>query len=440
MFGKVCLVLGGGGARGSYQIGFFKALEELSIKFDAIIGTSVGALNGAMVCSKKFDVAIELWKNMTLDQIVVSSPLASSADDDNGEIHQWYSDILLMMSKLQKLVVEDKGLDTQPLLNILEKHVDEKKIRESGIDFGIVTYDISSLSSGKFFLEDIEEGLFHKYILASASLPGFKSTRIGDKVYVDGGLSENTPINLAKERGYKNIIAVELVDIISNKRPNISGTNITYIKHSYDIGTVLDFSKERLHRNIRMGYLDTLKVFGVIDGIKYFYRINYEILDIFNNLLYSKSVFDQYKYVFDKNKTNHITHKKINELLEDTMPIDYKKYSPKFIVLLEMTMKFFNIEPIEEHGFKDIIKKLWEKLEFLRKNPENIDTLTKIFNKTKHGRKFNIFDEDFVLPENLELFLFLDEENEMSVVLNKNFHYFVGVKIFYFVLRNYFEA
>ena len=47
------LVLSGGGAKGSYQLGVWKALRELNIKFDIITGTSVGALNGALKKKKK---------------------------------------------------------------------------------------------------------------------------------------------------------------------------------------------------------------------------------------------------------------------------------------------------------------------------------------------------------------------------------------------------
>ena len=58
------LILAGGGAKGAYQIGVWKALKELKIKINAVIGNSVGALNGAFIAQNDIDKAIRLWKNI----------------------------------------------------------------------------------------------------------------------------------------------------------------------------------------------------------------------------------------------------------------------------------------------------------------------------------------------------------------------------------------
>ena len=61
---KKALVLCGGGAKGAYHIGVWKALQEIGYEPDIITGTSVGALNGALFTIGKADVAEELWKNI----------------------------------------------------------------------------------------------------------------------------------------------------------------------------------------------------------------------------------------------------------------------------------------------------------------------------------------------------------------------------------------
>ncbi|MEG0692572.1 MAG: patatin-like phospholipase family protein, partial [Oscillospiraceae bacterium] len=66
---KNALVLAGGGARGSYQIGVWQALRDLSINIDIVTGTSVGALNAALVTMDDFDNAVEVWKNMKTTMI-----------------------------------------------------------------------------------------------------------------------------------------------------------------------------------------------------------------------------------------------------------------------------------------------------------------------------------------------------------------------------------
>ena len=66
---KTGLVLGGGGAKGSYQMGAWKAFRELDLSFDLIVGTSIGALNGALMAAQDFDGADRLWNTIEDKQI-----------------------------------------------------------------------------------------------------------------------------------------------------------------------------------------------------------------------------------------------------------------------------------------------------------------------------------------------------------------------------------
>ena len=64
------LVLDGGGARGAYQIGAWKALHEAGVRIRGIAGTSVGALNGALICMGDVDEAEHIWKEMTFSKVM----------------------------------------------------------------------------------------------------------------------------------------------------------------------------------------------------------------------------------------------------------------------------------------------------------------------------------------------------------------------------------
>ena len=64
------IVLEGGGAKGSYQIGAWKALREAGIKIKGIAGTSVGALNGALICMDALEQAEALWENIRYSQVM----------------------------------------------------------------------------------------------------------------------------------------------------------------------------------------------------------------------------------------------------------------------------------------------------------------------------------------------------------------------------------
>ena len=65
------IVLSGGGSKGSYQIGVWKALRKLHIKYDIVTGTSVGALNGALMVQNKFHKAIKLWSKINMELLLV---------------------------------------------------------------------------------------------------------------------------------------------------------------------------------------------------------------------------------------------------------------------------------------------------------------------------------------------------------------------------------
>ena len=64
------LVLEGGGARGAFQIGCWKALRELGVEIKGVSGTSVGALNGAMIIQDDFERTYDLWYNLSPSQVI----------------------------------------------------------------------------------------------------------------------------------------------------------------------------------------------------------------------------------------------------------------------------------------------------------------------------------------------------------------------------------
>ncbi len=70
---KKGLVLAGGGSRGAYQIGVWQALRELDFQIQAVAGTSVGALNAAMVAQDDFEGALALWERLTTGDVLASA-------------------------------------------------------------------------------------------------------------------------------------------------------------------------------------------------------------------------------------------------------------------------------------------------------------------------------------------------------------------------------
>lgn len=62
---KTAVVLAGGGSRGAYQIGVWKALREMGIEYQLVTGTSVGALNGALMVQGDYEKALSVWENLS---------------------------------------------------------------------------------------------------------------------------------------------------------------------------------------------------------------------------------------------------------------------------------------------------------------------------------------------------------------------------------------
>ena len=67
---KTAVVLAGGGSRGAYQIGVWKALREMGIEYQLVTGTSVGALNGALMVQGDYEKALSVWENLSFQDVV----------------------------------------------------------------------------------------------------------------------------------------------------------------------------------------------------------------------------------------------------------------------------------------------------------------------------------------------------------------------------------
>lgn len=260
------LVLEGGGAKGAYHIGAYKAIMEMGIEVGGIAGTSVGALNGAMLVQGGYEKAVELWSNMTYSRVIDANDEAIEKLK-KGKLGK--EDIKYLTEKV-KGVLSEKGLDTTPLRELLSEVIDEDEVRNSGKDFAIVTVSLTDLKPLELYIEDIPEGKLIDYIIASANFPAFKSEKIDGKKFIDGGLYNNLPINLLSHKGYKDIIAVRTHGPGRLKKIDDSGLNIVYISPVDDLGKTLEFESETAVRDMELGYYDGLKALRGLKGYKYY--------------------------------------------------------------------------------------------------------------------------------------------------------------------------
>lgn len=271
------VVLGGGGAKGGYEIGVWKAIKELKIPIEAVTGTSVGALNGAIIVQDDFEAAYNLWTSLSIEKVINVEKEIAAAEENKKKYKTFLETI--------KNSVLAGGMDVTPLKNMLLEVVDEDKIRNSKIDFGIVTFSLTDFKPVRIFKDDIPKGQMVDYLLASSCFPAFKRYEIDDKKFIDGGVYDNIPISLMIDRGIKNIIAVDVSGPGLNRKVDTKDTNIIYIKNSEDIGGVLDFNAERSKNNIELGYLDTLKAFKKLKGSKYYLVPNDDFENTRSNII-----------------------------------------------------------------------------------------------------------------------------------------------------------
>ena len=258
------LVLEGGGTKGAYQIGAYEALVHEGIEISAVVGTSIGAINGAMILQGDLELCKKLWENIDYSMVI---DMEEAEFEKLSKLSLDKEDILYGLEKIKDLIKEG-GLDISPLKLTLDKYIDEEKIRNSKKDFGIVTYNLSNLGARKLFLEDIAQGDLKKYILASAYLPVFKFERLNGNLYIDGAFADNLPFSMLEERGYERLIIIRIYGRGITRK--IENENHIVISPREDLGPTLDFNPDRVSYNIRLGYYDTLRTLrGLLGGSYY---------------------------------------------------------------------------------------------------------------------------------------------------------------------------
>ena len=262
----VGLVLEGGGARGAFQIGAYRAIQEMGIEISGIAGTSVGALNGAMIAQGDVDRAYQLWSDITPAQVF----RLDSAGAEHLNHLAFSRKNLPGLLKRMKEIFSDRGLDVTPLRELIAAVVDEEFIRNSGLDFGLVAVSLNDLLPLELFLEDIPVGKLADYLMASASFPGFKVDPVEGKRMIDGGLHDNLPVNLLVAKGYTDIIVLRTHGPGRYRRIRQKGLHLTYISPSDDLGGILQFNPESARINLQMGYYDAFKTMQQLKGFRFY--------------------------------------------------------------------------------------------------------------------------------------------------------------------------
>ncbi len=337
---KVGLVLSGGGALGAYEVGVWKALKKKHIKFDLVTGTSVGALNAIMVVQNDFKKCMHIWKNISFNNIYQDSI------QENIKLKDLYK-------KYTKEFILNKGMDTTQLEKLLRKVYDAPKFYSSKIDYGIVSFNLTTLKPTLLKKIDIPPDQLIDYAIASAAcFPAFKAKIINDQKYIDGGYYDNLPINLAIDMGAQKIIAVDLKALgIKRKPKNFSGEIVT-IKPNNKLMNMLEFNSEKSIRAINLGYNDTLKKLNFLDGCKFTYKKNHLLKNYNKHINQYKKILDKFYLKKAKYNISEFIIKKYNKFF------DAKKNIKEFNNVVEDCGNLFNLRDDKIYSIKKFNKLL----------------------------------------------------------------------------------
>lgn len=269
------IVLEGGGAKGAYQVGAWKALREAGVKIKGAAGTSVGALNGALICMDDIDRAQDIWETISYSRVM---------DVDDERMAQLMNSSLKDLLRLAvsnpsemiagvKGILKDGGFDITPLKRLIEEVVDEEKIRRSSRELYVVTYSLSDRCPLVADVKELAEGEIADMLMASAYLMGFRQEKLGGKYYLDGGGINNVPADVLIDRGYKDIIILRIYGygVDTERRLEVpEDVEIHHIAPRQDLGGILVFEKKQARRNLMLGYLDAKRMLYRLEGRAYY--------------------------------------------------------------------------------------------------------------------------------------------------------------------------
>lgn len=374
------LVLEGGGAKGAYHIGAYRALMEEGIEIQGIAGTSVGALNGAILAQGDYEKAYELWYNMSYSKVIN----ATDEEIEKLKAGKLSKEDLSLVAERIKGVISEGGLDITPLRNLVMEVIDEEKVRNSGKDFGIVTVSLSDLKPLEIYIEDIPNGELREYLLASAYFPAFKREKIGGKRYVDGGIYNNLPVNLLKNKGYKDLILIRTHGLGYIKKVDLENLNTIIISPNEELCRTLDFERDSARYNLTLGYYDGIKALKNLKGFHYYIEPTKDgdyFTDYLWNLEEEKILKLKKVFKIDENIPNRkAMFEFINPKLSSLLGVEKQdEYEEIFYTLVEKLAEIYGMERFKIYKYDELVNLVMEKIKLEEEKDTGI--LDKIIDK-----------------------------------------------------------
>ena len=303
--GKWGLVFAGGGGKGAYEIGVWKALNEYSkLPICAVSGTSVGALNAVLYASGKYKMAEEIWSHITKDKIltqksiyeVITSkaflrfvcilllkkstlPTSSNIFNPTTSRKPVINSIITSFDPMPAKIIKSSG----PISEYLRLYYDTGVFSRSGLEeiikeYKVLDYFMSESipcfatcynadrkESKSFCLNDYDKNIIKKIILASSAIPVvFDPVTIDGCKFCDGGLADNVPIKPLYDLGIRKFLVIHL-DNNSSFLKNLNiylDSEVIDVYPQKDLGNffdgIMDFDPCNAKKRMKWGYDDMI--------------------------------------------------------------------------------------------------------------------------------------------------------------------------------------
>jgi NTE family protein len=237
-FERVALVLQGGGALGAYQAGVFQALDEAGIGVDWLCGTSIGAVNGALIAGnppqKRVQRLRDFWEAVTEPAVRLPNlPWFSDLPwNDNGQARSWTNRMSAFTAMVHGVpafftprpfppvnsAAESPDLvsyyDITPLKETLLRLVDFDLINADPQPMRFTALATNVRTGAPVYFDNRERRITEAHILASSSLPpSFPPTEIDGEYYWDGGVVSNSPMQFVVDNRGRYTALVFQVDL-----------------------------------------------------------------------------------------------------------------------------------------------------------------------------------------------------------------------------------
>ena len=259
---KIGLVLAGGGGKGAYELGVWKALDELKLtKYITVFsGTSIGAFNSVLFAMNDMKKADELWEEVTMDKLV---PISKSELIKRGLGLYIGGKNLQLAKKFLNYKLEHGAIANDGAIEVVEKYLDFNKIKENNKICYAACTKLSDFSAKYFKINDFDEETGKKIVLASASLPLiYDCTEVLGEKYIDGGIADNIPIQPVYGENCNIIIVVLLSKEVQVDRTLYPNSKLIVISpENLDENTItgtLNLNTDAKRIRIIEGYNDTI--------------------------------------------------------------------------------------------------------------------------------------------------------------------------------------